>query len=68
MLVQERLGLTLERLAARGASDLYAGETARSLVAGLQALGAPMALADLAVASHRRRARAAPVGVLARSS
>ncbi|HEY2789022.1 MAG TPA: gamma-glutamyltransferase, partial [Gaiellales bacterium] len=47
LLVQQRLGLTLERLAAHGAGDLYAGETGRMLVAGLGSLGAPMALADL---------------------
>ena len=46
-LAQERLGATLERLAERGAGDLYAGETGAMLVAGLGALGAPMALADL---------------------
>jgi gamma-glutamyltranspeptidase/glutathione hydrolase len=46
-LVQERLGLTLERLAGRGADDLYAGETGAMLIAGLRALGAPLGAADL---------------------
>ncbi len=46
-LVQPQLGLTLERLAAHGANDLYAGETGTLLAAGLGALGAPLALADL---------------------
>jgi oxamate amidohydrolase len=46
-LVQERLGATLERLAGRGAGDLYAGETAAMLVAGLRELGAPLSAADL---------------------
>ncbi len=35
-LVQQRLGATLERLAERGADDLYAGETGAMLVAGLR--------------------------------
>ncbi len=46
-LVQSALGATLERLAARGADDLYAGETAAMLAAGLGELGAPLAAADL---------------------
>jgi gamma-glutamyltranspeptidase len=46
-LVQPQLGLTLERLAAHGAHDLYAGETGTLLAAGLGALGAPLVLADL---------------------
>jgi gamma-glutamyltranspeptidase len=51
VLVQERLGLTLERLAERGGDDLYAGETGATLVAGLQAVGARLARSDLE--SHR---------------
>ena len=46
-LFQAALGDTLERLAARGAGDLYAGETGAMLAAGLAALGAPLELADL---------------------
>jgi gamma-glutamyltranspeptidase len=46
-LVQPALGETLERLAARGAGDLYAGETAGMLAEGLRGLGAPLAAADL---------------------
>jgi gamma-glutamyltranspeptidase/glutathione hydrolase len=46
-LVQAALGDTLERLATRGAGDLYAGETGAMLAAGLAALGAPLELADL---------------------
>ena len=46
-LMQERLGATLERLAERGADDLYGGETGAMLIAGLRALGAPLATADL---------------------
>jgi gamma-glutamyltranspeptidase len=48
LLVQERLGSTLERLASVGAEDFYAGETARALVAGLSELGCPITLDDLA--------------------
>jgi gamma-glutamyltranspeptidase len=50
-LVQPALGDTLERLAARGADDLYEGETAGMLAAGLRELRAPLAAADLA--AHR---------------
>jgi gamma-glutamyltranspeptidase/glutathione hydrolase len=46
-LVQHRLGATLERLAERGADDLYAGETGAMLVAGLRDLNAPLAGVDL---------------------
>ena len=46
-LVQERLAATLERLAGRGAGDLYRGETGAMLVAGLRDLGAPLAEVDL---------------------
>jgi gamma-glutamyltranspeptidase len=47
LLVQERLGRTLERLAAHGADDLYRGETAARLIAGLRERGSPLSLADL---------------------
>jgi oxamate amidohydrolase len=50
-LVQERLAATLRRLAAEGAEDLYRGEIAASLAAGLGALGCPLDAADLA--AHR---------------
>jgi gamma-glutamyltranspeptidase/glutathione hydrolase len=46
-LVQTALGDTLERLAARGADDLYQGKTAAILTEGLAALHAPLAAADL---------------------
>jgi gamma-glutamyltranspeptidase len=51
LLVQERLGITLERLAAQGTDDLYRGETASLLVAGLEALGSQLTAADFA--THR---------------
>jgi oxamate amidohydrolase len=47
LLVQERLGATLLRLAAAGADDLYRGETAARLIAGLRGLGSQLSLADL---------------------
>jgi oxamate amidohydrolase len=47
LLVQERLGHTLERLAAVGADDFYRGEIATRLIAGLAALGCRLSLADL---------------------
>lgn len=56
-LVQERLGLTLERLAERGANDLYTGETGAMLVAGLREVGAPIVLSDLE--AHRTEVSAA---------
>jgi len=47
-LVQERLAATLRRLAAEGAEDLYRGEIAARLAAGLGAVGCPLDAADLA--------------------
>ena len=47
LLVQERLGRTLQRLAARGADDLYRGDTAARLIAGLRRRGSQLTLADL---------------------
>jgi gamma-glutamyltranspeptidase len=47
LLVQERLGQTLRRLAAHGADDLYRGETAARLIAGLRERGSHLSLADL---------------------
>src|SRR5919204_442390 len=48
LLVQPALARTLERLAARGSQDFYAGETAALLLAGLAARGCPLTAADLA--------------------
>jgi gamma-glutamyltranspeptidase len=48
LLVQERLGRTLRRLAAAGPEDLYEGETARMLIAGLAELGCALTTDDLA--------------------
>jgi len=47
LLVQERLGRTLQRLAAHGADDFYRGETAARLIAGLRERGSQLSLADL---------------------
>ena len=47
LLVQERLGRTLQRLAAQGTDDLYRGETAARLIAGLRERGSQLSLADL---------------------
>jgi oxamate amidohydrolase len=47
LLVQERLGRTLQRLAAHGADDFYRGETGARLIAGLRARGSHLSLADL---------------------
>jgi gamma-glutamyltranspeptidase/glutathione hydrolase len=47
LLVQERLGATLERLAERGSGELYGGETGAMLVEGLRGLGGDHTLADL---------------------
>jgi gamma-glutamyltranspeptidase/glutathione hydrolase len=47
LLVQERLGRTLQRLAAHGADDFYRGETAARLIAGLRERGSHLSLADL---------------------
>lgn len=47
LLVQERLGRTLERFAAEGTDDLYRGETGRRLIAGLAELGSQLSLADM---------------------
>ena len=47
LLVQERLGRTLQRLAVRGADDLYRGDTAARLIAGLRQRGSQLTLADL---------------------
>jgi len=56
-LVQERLAATLRRLAAEGAEDLYRGEIAARLAAGLGAVGCPLDAADLA--GHRTDVRPA---------
>jgi len=47
LLVQERLGTTLERLAATGSGELYGGATGAMLVDGLRGLGGDHTLADL---------------------
>ena len=47
-LFQADLAATLERIAAEGPDEFYTGETARKLVAHMQALGGLISLADLA--------------------
>lgn len=47
-LTQPELAATLERIASRGARDFYEGETARRLVAAMQAHGGLWTAADLA--------------------
>ncbi|RYF21932.1 MAG: gamma-glutamyltransferase [Comamonadaceae bacterium] len=44
---QPRMAATLERLAHAGLDDFYRGELAHSMARDLQALGSPLALADL---------------------
>ncbi|RZS34972.1 gamma-glutamyltranspeptidase/glutathione hydrolase [Corticibacter populi] len=44
---QPRLAATLQHLVADGLDDFYRGELARSMAADLQAVGSPLALADL---------------------
>ncbi len=44
---QRRMASTLEQLARAGLRDFYRGDLARSMAADLQALGSPLALADL---------------------
>jgi len=50
-LCQPALGDTLEALATRGLDDFYRGELARRIALGLEAIGSPLTLADLA--AHR---------------
>ncbi len=50
-----RLAATLERLARAGLGDFYQGELARSFAKDLEAVGSPIALADLE--SHRAQWR-----------
>ncbi|CAN7198304.1 gamma-glutamyltransferase [Acidovorax sp. LjRoot66] len=44
---QPRIAATLQRLAEAGLHDFYRGDLARSIARDLQALGSPLALADL---------------------
>jgi gamma-glutamyltranspeptidase len=47
------LARSLEQLALRGARDFYEGELAQRIAAGLQAVGSPLTLADLAATRAR---------------
>jgi len=53
--LQPALAATLEQLARAGLDDFYRGDLARSLAAGLQRAGSPLALADLE--AHRAQWR-----------
>lgn len=46
-LYQPRIATTLQRLADAGLQDFYRGDLARSMARDLQAMGSPLALADL---------------------
>ncbi len=50
------LAATLERLAAAGLADFYRGDLARAVAADLEALGAPVTIADLAAYEPAERA------------
>lgn len=52
-LIQPQLAATLERIAANGPDELYGGEVGTALATGLQSLGAPMTIADLAAYRSR---------------
>ena len=47
LLVQPRIAATLEQLVRAGLDDFYRGDLARSMARDLQAVGSPLALADL---------------------